>query len=358
MAPDPYLSRYDRAEIFGAPAPEGGVMSRASRIPNLGGAQRVRPAPAACRRCRRSRASLSAIGLDARSCWPELPAEALAADFVFFDADLGFDEQLPWEPGEAPMPLIALIGSEAPGRIEWALSHKRRRAAAQAGRQCRRLQRAADRPAEIRGAQALCRRDRGAASQRVAERQTIVRAVAAPVGARPDDGRRPIAQLRSLAMDWQISIEEAARRIVAMTDEEAAMTDPVAPDIDAAACRHTPAPGALAAGCCKRPLAAVRPRHHRDRRCSGAIFAPWLTPYDPDEQFFDGLTLEGAPLPPNAHSTGSAPTCSAATCSPRILYGARTSLIIGIVANGVGAADRRAGRHHRRLFPRLDRQRR
>ena len=32
---------------------------------------------------------------------------------------------------------------------------------------------------------------------------------------------------------------------------------------------------------------------------TAAILAPWVTPYDPSEQFFDGLTLEGAPLPPN-----------------------------------------------------------
>ena len=29
---------------------------------------------------------------------------------------------LPWQKAQAPMPLIALIGTEAPGRIEWALS--------------------------------------------------------------------------------------------------------------------------------------------------------------------------------------------------------------------------------------------
>ena len=105
-----------------APAPQGRVMSRTSRIPNLGGAKAFvlhRPHPTVQAISRQ----LSAIGLDATGCWPELPVEALAADFVFFDADIGFDEQFPWKPGEAPMPLVALIGSEAPGRIEWALSH-------------------------------------------------------------------------------------------------------------------------------------------------------------------------------------------------------------------------------------------
>ena len=30
----------------------------------------------------------------------------------------------------------------------------------------------------------------------------------------------------------------------------------------------------------------------------GAVGAPWLAPFNPNEQFFDGLTLEGSPLPP------------------------------------------------------------
>lgn len=29
-----------------------------------------------------------------------------------------------------------------------------------------------------------------------------------------------------------------------------------------------------------------------------ALLAPWLAPKDPNQQFFDGLTLEGKPLPP------------------------------------------------------------
>src|SRR5690606_30839321 len=32
----------------------------------------------------------------------------------------------------------------------------------------------------------------------------------------------------------------------------------------------------------------------------GAIFAPLIAPFDPNEQFFDGLTIEGAPLAPGA----------------------------------------------------------
>lgn len=65
-----------------------------------------------------------------------------------------------------------------------------------------------------------------------------------------------------------------------------------------------------------------------------ALFAPWLAPYAPDEQFFDGLTLEGAPLPPNETFWLGTDLLGRDLLS-RLIYGARTSLIIGIVANGI-----------------------
>jgi peptide/nickel transport system permease protein len=65
-----------------------------------------------------------------------------------------------------------------------------------------------------------------------------------------------------------------------------------------------------------------------------AIFAPWLAPYPPQEQFFDGLTLEGAPLPPSETFWLGTDLLGRDLLS-RIIYGARTSLIIGIVANGI-----------------------
>lgn len=66
---------------------------------------------------------------------------------------------------------------------------------------------------------------------------------------------------------------------------------------------------------------------------AGAVFAPWLTAYDPNEQFFDGLTLEGAPLPPNGtYWLGT--DLLGRDLFTRILFGARTSLVIGVVANG------------------------
>jgi peptide/nickel transport system permease protein len=64
-----------------------------------------------------------------------------------------------------------------------------------------------------------------------------------------------------------------------------------------------------------------------------AIFAPWLTPYDPSEQFFDGLSIEGSPLGPSAQYWLGTDLLGRDLLT-RILYGARTSLIIGLVANG------------------------
>jgi peptide/nickel transport system permease protein len=64
-----------------------------------------------------------------------------------------------------------------------------------------------------------------------------------------------------------------------------------------------------------------------------SLLAPWLAPYDPADQMFDGLTLEGAPLPPSAQFWLGTDTLGRDLLS-RLLYGARNSLIIGLVANG------------------------
>ncbi len=66
---------------------------------------------------------------------------------------------------------------------------------------------------------------------------------------------------------------------------------------------------------------------------SGAVFAKWLAPFNPYEQFFDGLTIEGAPLPPNEMFWFGTDLLGRDLFS-RVLYGAQTSLIIGLVANG------------------------
>lgn len=110
------------------------------------------------------------------------------------------------------------------------------------------------------------------------------------------------------------------------------MTSPVTPDLSAA---HLPArarPG-IWRRLVTRPLALIG-LVIIAIVLVGAIFAPWLTAYDPNEQMFDGLTLEGAPLAPNG-TFWLGTDLLGRDLLTRILYGARTSLIIGVVANGV-----------------------
>jgi peptide/nickel transport system permease protein len=65
-----------------------------------------------------------------------------------------------------------------------------------------------------------------------------------------------------------------------------------------------------------------------------AVMAPWIAPYDASEQFFEGLTIEGSPLPPNAEFWFGTDTNGRDQFS-RLIFGARTSLLIGVVANGI-----------------------
>ena len=89
-------------------------------------------------------------------------------------------------------------------------------------------------------------------------------------------------------------------------------------------------------------------RFRRDRLALGAfaavlllttvaLAAPWLAPYDPAQQFFDGLTLEGAPLPPSARFWLGTDLLGRDLLS-RLIYGARTSLMIGVAANSAAVA--------------------
>lgn len=187
-------------------------MRRRLRIPELGGARALilhrshATAQALVRQ-------LTAIGLEAECHWPDLPASAPAADYIFFDADLGYDEQFPWPPGEAPMPTIALVGSEAPGRIEW-LMH--------IGADSQLLKPVGD--AGVYSALLIARATFDARraladeidslQRRLGQRQTVVRAVAL-LAARGKSEEEAYAQLRGLAMAWRISFEAAAERIVA-----------------------------------------------------------------------------------------------------------------------------------------------
>ncbi|HVC82088.1 MAG TPA: ABC transporter permease [Chloroflexota bacterium] len=65
-----------------------------------------------------------------------------------------------------------------------------------------------------------------------------------------------------------------------------------------------------------------------------AVFAPLLAPHDPNQPFDSGMTLDGSPTSPNGTFLLGADTLGRDLLS-RILYGARVSLTIGVVANGL-----------------------
>lgn len=67
-----------------------------------------------------------------------------------------------------------------------------------------------------------------------------------------------------------------------------------------------------------------------------AIAAPLLAPYDPAEQFDDGLTLQGLPVPSTLPESGRfllGTDANGRDLLSRILYGARVSLTVGVLAN-------------------------
>ncbi|KQV70372.1 ANTAR domain-containing protein [Rhizobium sp. Root1220] len=63
---------------------------------------------------------LRLLGMDTKQQWSTLSAAEIP-DLVIVDADQGWDNLLPWRGTTPNCPVVALLGSEAPGRIAWAL---------------------------------------------------------------------------------------------------------------------------------------------------------------------------------------------------------------------------------------------
>ncbi|UCI10538.1 ANTAR domain-containing response regulator [Mesorhizobium sp. B1-1-8] len=70
----------------------------------------------------RLKRQLERLGVTAQVQWKPLDLAAMPSEIVLVDADQGWDDLLPWEGDDAPVPVVALLGSEAPGRIAWALA--------------------------------------------------------------------------------------------------------------------------------------------------------------------------------------------------------------------------------------------
>ncbi len=71
---------------------------------------------------------------------------------------------------------------------------------------------------------------------------------------------------------------------------------------------------------------------------ASAVLAPVLAPHDPAQQFRDGLTLKGEPIPSTLLTGGGwrfplGTDANGRDLLSRILYGARVSLTVGVLAN-------------------------
>lgn len=155
---------------------------------------------------------LQSLHIQVRVVWPQLDEEDARADVVFFDGDMGHDEQFPWPTGYSPMPLVALVGSEAPGRIEWTLAQ---------GCHAHLLK-----PIGSIGAYSALliaahtfqtarahADDVRSLEERLRQRPIVVRAVLTLMQSRSEDEAAAFKRLRGIAMEWGMTIEDAADAI-------------------------------------------------------------------------------------------------------------------------------------------------
>jgi len=155
---------------------------------------------------------LAVLHVGARQVWPQLDLSDAEADVIFFDVDGGMDEQFPWEPGLAPMPMVALIGSEAPGRIEWAIrqgsnAHLLKPVGSTGVYSALLVAASAHQAARTKTDNIK------ALETRLRQRPSVVHAVITLMeqGARDEDAA--MKSLRAIAMTWRVTIEEAAEAI-------------------------------------------------------------------------------------------------------------------------------------------------
>lgn len=64
---------------------------------------------------------LGLLGLASHVQWEPLDLGRTPADIALVDADQGWCGLLPWDKETVPLPVVALLQSEAPGRVAWAL---------------------------------------------------------------------------------------------------------------------------------------------------------------------------------------------------------------------------------------------
>ena len=157
---------------------------------------------------------LGVLGMRVAVQWTPLDPERVAVDVVLVDADAGWDGLLPWRSGTSPVPLVALLGSEAPGRIAWALDQGAHALIAKpvaASAVYPALVMAARRHAEERE-QA---RRVAALEERLRLRPLVLGAVQAIMAARRCDEDAALLHLRREAMRSRCALEQVAAAMLA-----------------------------------------------------------------------------------------------------------------------------------------------
>lgn len=240
------------------------------------------------------------------------------SDLVIVDADQGWDGLLASAPAAHPaVPVIALLGSEAPGRIAWALEQGAGAIIAKP------VASSAVYPAlvmavSIHQERMATRSKMDRLEERVRMRPLVHAAVQKIMEARGVGEEQAYTILRGSAMQRRLPMEQLAAFILGGSE---------------------PAGGRL--------MRVLKSMFRQPSALFGliiviavvvmAIAAPLLAPFSPDDQMFDGLSLDGAPLPPGGPYLLGTDTLGRDLFS-RLLFGARTSLVIGLVANGIAVA--------------------
>ena len=153
------------------------------------------------------------LGLRVEARWRPLRAIE-DVDIVLVDADEGWDGLLPWAPAEKPAPLVALLASEAPGRIAWALDQGADALIAKpvtASAVYPALVMATRRHAEAR----RCNERIARLEERVRLRPLVHAAVRTLMVADGCDENEAYGRLRREAMQSRLTLEQAAASILA-----------------------------------------------------------------------------------------------------------------------------------------------
>lgn len=156
---------------------------------------------------------LHLLGLAVEQRWaPMRPSER--PDLVLVDADQGWNGLLPWPAGAAAAPVVALLGSEAPGRIAWAIDQGAGAVIAKP------VTAAAVYPALVLALHAF--EERRAAAEKIADlsarlglRGVVSRAVERVVAAHGLDEEEAYRRLRGFAMRRRMTLEAAAALVAA-----------------------------------------------------------------------------------------------------------------------------------------------